>query len=199
MIPWVKGLTLRKIAEAKHGLYMGPLVECLPGRLFTKNKRINAVPERFAQALTHLQHEIDSVKDLPEDVFDLLLISRRNIRSHNSWFHNIEAMHKKNRCTAWISPMDADRLGIITGTKIQVKSRVGDIDIEAEVTDRIMPGVISIPHGWGHHLQGVKLSFAQKYPGVSVNDITDNESIDTLCGNAALSGVPVKISQIGRK
>lgn len=192
-----QGLTLDKIKNAKHGMVLSPQKNCLPDRLFTKNKRINAVPAIFEKGLGELHKTIVSENTNPENEFDLMLISRRNLRSNNSWFHNVASMHKKNnKCTVWINPADANRLGIETGIMVHVESRVGAIAIEAEITDRIMQGVICIPHGWGHDRKGVKLSIATKNPGVSVNDITDQSRVDTICGNAVFSGVPVKINRI---
>jgi anaerobic selenocysteine-containing dehydrogenase len=192
-----KGLTLKKIQKAKHGLDLGPLKTCLPNHLHNEEKRINAVPQIFAKGLSELKKKFDKEMQTHEKEFDLLLVSRRNIRTNNSWLHNVAGMHnKKNQCTVWVNPADADRLGIVAGAMVEVSSRVGAISIEAEVTDRIMQGVICIPHGWGHGRKGVKLGIATKNPGVSVNDITDHSRVDTICGNAVFSGVPVKIARI---
>jgi anaerobic selenocysteine-containing dehydrogenase len=192
-----KGLTLKKIQKAKHGLDLGPLKTCLPDYLHNEEKRINAVPQIFAKGLSELKKKLDEETHVHEKEFDLLLVSRRNIRTNNSWLHNVAGMHNKtNQCTVWVNPADADRLGIVAGALVEVSSRVGAISIEAEVTDRIMQGVICIPHGWGHGRKGVKLSIATKNPGVSVNDITDHTRVDTICGNAVFSGVPVKIARI---
>jgi anaerobic selenocysteine-containing dehydrogenase len=193
------GLTLDEIINAKHGILLGPLESCLPDHLFTKNKRINAVPEIFAEGVSELKKRAVAERDDPENEFDLLLVSRRNLRTNNSWFHNVTAMHNgKNRCTVWINPEDAKRMGVESGTMVEVKSRVGAIEIETEITERIMQGVICIPHGWGHGRKGLKLSIATKHPGVSVNDITDQSKVDSICGNAVFSGVPVKIARIKR-
>ena len=157
------------------------------------------MPEIFAAGVSELKKRAVAERDDPENEFDLLLVSRRNLRTNNSWFHNVAAMHNdKNRCTVWINPEDAKRMRVESGTMVGVKSRVGAIEIETEITERIMPGVISIPHGWGHDRKGVKLKIATQNPGVSVNDITDQSKVDTICGNAVFSGVPVKIAGIKR-
>jgi anaerobic selenocysteine-containing dehydrogenase len=90
---------------------------------------------------------------------------------------------------------DANARGITDKGQVRVSSSVGSIELEAEVTDRIMPGAVSIPHGWGHDQTGICLSVSSKYPGVSVNNITDHERVDTLCGNAVFSCVPVKVER----
>lgn len=127
--------------------------------------------------------------------FDLLLIGRRQLMSSNSWYHNLQSMHgKTNRCTLRMHPNDADKIGLNTGDKVHVRSAVGSISIEMEVTEKIMPGVVSIPHGWGHDGEGIKLQVASKHAGVSINDITDHRRID-LSGNAAFSGLPVRVEK----
>jgi hypothetical protein len=190
------GVTLSKIKRSPHGLDLGPLTPRLPGRLFTGNKRIDLAPEMLVTALKKLDSETAAgSQGADAAAFDLLLISRRNLMSNNSWFHNCRGMRNQtNRCTAWISDEDALNKSIAPGDQVKVTSRVGSIVLEAEITDRIMPGVICIPHGWGHDLAGVRLSAASEYPGVSINDITDNKLLD-LSGNAALSGVPVRIDK----
>lgn len=193
---WPKnsGLTLAKVARAEHGLDLGPLRPSLPKRLFTKNKRIDLAPSLFIKELDQLKTYQQKGGFGPSGEFDLLLIGRRNLMSNNSWFHNIERMRTTtNRCTLWINTDDAKDRGITNKERVKVSSRVGSIELEAQVTDRIMPGVVSIPHGWGHDLSGIRLSVAANDPGVSVNHITDNERLDTLCGNAVFSGVPVRV------
>ncbi|MEL6851448.1 MAG: molybdopterin dinucleotide binding domain-containing protein, partial [Bacteroidota bacterium] len=109
--------------------------------------------------------------------------------------HNSHRLVKgRQRCTAMIHPEDASKLGIDNGQEIKVRSATGAVQIPAEVTDSMMPGVISIPHGWGHGKKGVKLDVAQAHAGVSLNDLTDHRLIDPVTGNAAFSGVPVHVS-----
>ncbi|MDH5630377.1 MAG: molybdopterin oxidoreductase family protein, partial [Gammaproteobacteria bacterium] len=129
---------------------------------------------------------------------DFLLIGRRDPRTNNSWLHNSYRMVKgKNRCTALMNIDDAQSLAINNGDMIQVESRVGQIEIEVSLTEEIMPGVISIPHGWGHNINGVKLDIATKHSGVNTNILTDEKFIDGLSGNAALNGVPISVKKTG--
>ncbi|MEW6079760.1 MAG: molybdopterin-dependent oxidoreductase [Thermodesulfobacteriota bacterium] len=190
------GLTLSKVKQAEHGLDLGPLAPRLPDRLFTTDKRIHLAPEMLVAALKKLDADAATGPIAEETgTFDLLLISRRNLMSNNTWLHNCRSMRNQtNRCTALINTGDAETRSIASGDFIRVASRVGSIVIEAEVTDHIMPGVISIPHGWGHDREGARLRVAAGYPGVSINDITDSSRLD-ISGNAALSGVPVRINK----
>ena len=124
------------------------------------------------------------------------LIGRRHIRSNNSWLHNSHRLLKgPNRCTLMIHPDDAKGLGLSEGDSAQVSNHVGSIELPIEITEDIMAGVVSIPHGFGHGRKGVKLSVASTNPGVSINDLTDPALVDDLSGNAVLSGIPVEISR----
>lgn len=130
----------------------------------------------------------------------LLLIGRRQLRSNNSWMHNSERLVRgKARCTLLVHPDDARQYGITSGQMVRVISRVGEIIAPAEVSDEVMPGVVSLPHGWGHDRPGVQLDVARRYPGVSINDITDEQLVDEVSGNAALSGVPVRLAPVAEK
>jgi len=119
------------------------------------------------------------------------------VRSNNSWMHNSQRLVKgKPRCTAYVHPDDAASLNLRDGQTVRVTSRVGSIELPAEVTDAVMRGVISVPHGWGHGREGVRLSTARKVAGVSINDITDEQHIDVLTGLPVLNGVPVTVSAV---
>ena len=129
---------------------------------------------------------------------EILLIGRRHVRSNNSWLHNSYRLVKgKSRCTLMLHPETAAQHGIEDGQDVRVTSRVGSVVIAAEVTDELMPGVVSIPHGFGHGRKGVKQKIAQAHAGVSVNDLTDDTLIDQLSGNAAVNGVPVQLEALG--
>ena len=190
------GLSLSKIKKAQHGLDLGPLVPRFPDRLFTKNKKINLAPEILVTALKQIEDKPTlSLNESRPETFDLQLISRRNLMSSNSWFHNYPSMqHRSNRCTLLINTVDAERRSIRTDDLVQVKSKIGGISIAAEVTDQNMSGVVSMPHGWGHDFPGIALRVAAGNPGVSINDITDNKRID-LSGNAAFSGLWVSVEK----
>jgi anaerobic selenocysteine-containing dehydrogenase len=127
----------------------------------------------------------------------LRLIGRRHVRNNNSWLHNSPRLIKgPNRCTLMIHPADAASRFIEDGQEVQVASRVGEVVLPAEVTGAVMPGVVSIPHGFGHGREGVRLTVARQRPGVSLNDLTDPEALDPLSGNAVLNGTPVTVSPV---
>ena len=133
-----------------------------------------------------------------EEAQTLQLVGRRHVRSNNSWLHNSERLMKgRDRCTALLNPVDAARAGVAQGAQVTLRSRTGEITLSAELTDDIMPGVVSVPHGFGHARDGVQLRVASEYAGVSVNDLTDELLLDTLTGNAVLNGVPVELSLAG--
>jgi anaerobic selenocysteine-containing dehydrogenase len=123
-----------------------------------------------------------------------VLIGRRQLRSNNSWMHNLPALVKgKDRCTLHIHPDDAQRLGVVDGGQAVVSSAAGRIEAPVEVTDAIMPGVVSIPHGWGHSAPGVRMQVAAEHAGVNSNVLADESQVDPLSGNAVLNGIPVEV------
>jgi anaerobic selenocysteine-containing dehydrogenase len=195
--PFGKGLTLRKLKNAVHGIDLGPLTPCLPKRLRTADKRIELAPEVLVKDLERVKTKF--FDNAPQDLNgNLLLIGRRHLRSNNSWLHNTRRLLRdeetKPRCTILMHPADAAQRNLSTGQNVRVESRVGSIVIPIEVSDEMMPGVVSIPHGWGHDRPGNRLAVAQQHPGQSINDLTDNRAIDALCGTAAFNGTPVTVS-----
>jgi anaerobic selenocysteine-containing dehydrogenase len=125
----------------------------------------------------------------------LVLVGRRDLRSNNSWMHNVDVLVKgKDRCTVHVHPDDAARNGIADGAPVVVASGSGQIELAAEVTDAIMPGVVSIPHGWGHDSDGAQLRVASRRPGVNSNVLAGTERFDPLSGNAVLNGIPVTLT-----
>jgi anaerobic selenocysteine-containing dehydrogenase len=184
------GLTLAEVERHPHGLDLGPLMAGrLPERLQTPDQRIRCLPlaipaelDRFEAQLAHAAPD------------GLLLIGRRHLRSNNSWLHNSKRLLKgPERCTLMIHPEDAAARGIAPGQAVTIRSRVGEVQAPAEISEDVMPGTVSLPHGWGHGRDGVQLSVARTRPGVSLNDLTDRQRIDPLSGNAALNGLPVEV------
>lgn len=182
-------LSLRKLKHHPHGIDLGPLQRCLPQRLFTADKRIRCdVPELLAdveraRSLLHAQAGAA-----------LQLIGRRHLRSNNSWMHNAERLVKgKDRCLLMIHPDDARALGLSDAAPARLRSRVGEIEVTVQITDEVMRGVLSLPHGWGHAREGVRLHVASAHAGVSLNDLTDELLLDVPSGNAALSGMAVQL------
>jgi anaerobic selenocysteine-containing dehydrogenase len=191
--PFSRGLTLSRLARQPHGVDLGPLEPCLPGRLATQNERIELVPGVLVRDLERLTAWLE--RDAPAAAGELLLIGRRDPRTNNSWMHNSRRLVKgPPRCTLLMNPGDAGRRGIADGAIVEVRSRTGMVCVIVQLTEDIMPGVVSLPHGWGHDRPGVQLRIASANPGVSVNDLTDDLALDVLSGNAALNGVPVLVA-----
>ncbi|MEN6669747.1 molybdopterin oxidoreductase family protein [Psychrobacter sp. B38] len=185
-------VTLAALKDNPHGIDLGPLHRMLPEAIKHADKQIH-LNVGFYQA------DLDRVREMMQNYDDqqILLIGRRHVRSNNSWLHNSHRLVKgKPRCTLMLHPDTAQAYGIEDGQDVKVTSRVGSVVVAAEVTDELMPGVVSIPHGWGHGRSGVKQKIAQAHAGVSVNDLTDDTLIDTLSGNAAVNGVPVTLEAI---
>ncbi|HSE32685.1 MAG TPA: molybdopterin-dependent oxidoreductase, partial [Pyrinomonadaceae bacterium] len=193
--PFSKGLTLRRVKRASHGIDLGPLKPCLPGRLRTVNRQINLAPDVFVKDLERVRVGLASSV---ESNGDLLLIGRRQLRSNNSWMHNSQRLVKGNpakpQCTILMHPTDAADRDLTHGQEVVVTSRVGSIVLPVELTDEIMRGVVSIPHGWGHDREGNRLTVAQQHSGASINDLTDELAIDEVCGTAAFNGTKVTVT-----
>jgi len=191
------GLNLNKLKKNPHGIDLGPMQACLPERLFTSDKTINLVPGECLADLKKLNETVLANKTISKaSGFDLRLIGRRDPRTNNSWFHNSYRMVKgKKRCLALVHPQDAVSRNLKDGDVALVSSRVGAIRIPVALSDDMMPGVISIPHGWGHQMDGVELRVARQHAGVNTNILTDDYFLDSLSGNAALNGVPVSLSK----
>ncbi|MBE7481698.1 MAG: molybdopterin-dependent oxidoreductase [Polyangiaceae bacterium] len=185
------GLSLARLRREPHGVDLGPLVPRLPGALRTKQRRIDAAPELFVAALAAL------VDAEPPSATELSLIGRRQLRGCNSWMHNVpRLMTGRERCTLLIHPDDARAREISQGDRVRVRSRVGEVELPVEVSDEVMRGVVSIPHGFGHDRPGTALGVAERHAGASINDLTDPERVDAVTGAAAFSGVPVEVTRI---
>lgn len=182
------GLSLGKLRDYPHGLDLGPLQPNLAGRLKTASRQVQAAPELFLGDLKRF-----ASASLPE-ADQLVLIGRRHVRSNNSWMHNYHRLVKgKPRHQLLMNPADLSRLELTDGQRVRVRSRVGMIEVEVAASDEMMPGVVSLPHGWGHARPGVQMGIASSQPGASANDLTDERQLDALSGNAALNGVRVQV------
>ncbi|MCM0614344.1 molybdopterin-dependent oxidoreductase [Marinobacter sediminum] len=184
-----KGLSLSALRDNPNGVDLGPLQPSLPERLFTRDGRINLAPRRYLQDLKRLHDQLDQpVQD------DLLLIGRRHVRSNNSWMHNSRRLVKgKDRCTLMIHPRDASRLGLQAGDSAEISAQDRKIVLPVEITEDLMPGVVSVPHGWGHNRQGTGQSVAAAHSGASINDVLSDEQIDPLVGTSVLNGQAVTV------
>ncbi|MDQ2676905.1 MAG: molybdopterin-dependent oxidoreductase [Actinomycetota bacterium] len=191
----INGLTLGRVKRAKHGVDLGPMKPRLPGALLSPDKRVALAPPAFLTGAEELETIAAEREAAKRDGFDLTLIGRRILNSNNSWMHNSKRLTKgSDRCTAMLHPTEAAARGLDDGTKVRVVSHVGEIEVRLQVTDELRPGVVSVPHGFGHRSRkGVSWKHAASLPGASVNDITDPTVLDALTGNAAFNSVPVRL------
>ncbi|MCU1354468.1 MAG: molybdopterin oxidoreductase [Acidimicrobiales bacterium] len=180
-------LSLDQLLEHPHGIDLGALEPRLPDALRTPSGKIEMGAEPFLADVPRLREALDRRAN-----GGFVLIGRRHVRSNNSWMHNVNVLMKgKPRCTLQIHPDDAGRLGVVDQAK--VSSRTGAIVVPIEVTDAVMPGVVSLPHGWGHDMDGVRMDVARANAGVNSNVLADEDLFDPLSGNAVLNGIPVEI------
>jgi len=172
-----------------HGVDYGPLQTRLPDALRTKSGRVELAPAELLADVARMHAHLDEFTRR-----DLVLVGRRHLRSNNSWMHNIDVLVKgKPRCTLHVHPDDAARLGVREGSVARITSRVGSVDAVVEITDGIRPGVVSLPHGWGHGQPGTRLRVAAERAGVNSNVLTDHQAIDPLSGTSVLNGIPVTV------
>jgi len=191
--PAAPGLSLARLRAAEHGLDLGPLEPRVPGMLATESGAIELAPDLLVADVARLER---GLAERGRDGF--VLIGRRHLRSNNSWMHNLPALAKgKERCTLLVHPEDARTLGLVAGGRARVRSRVGALEAPVELSDAMMRGVVSLPHGHGHDAPGARLAVAGRRPGVNSNLLSDETLIDALSGNAVLNGIPVEISPAG--
>ena len=191
---WGAGLTLKKLRQSIHGIDLGPMESCLPDRLPTQSgtaaRRIDLAPREVIADVARLRKSVD------ESPPELVLIGKREMRTVNSWSHNLPSLVKgPKRCVLHLHPADAEARRIAPGDVVRVTSRVGAVDVPVEITADMMPGVVALPHGYGHGVDGIQLSVAAQHAGTSINDLTDPAEIDPLSGNAVLNGVPVRVER----
>jgi anaerobic selenocysteine-containing dehydrogenase len=183
-------ITLADLEAAPHGLDLGPLKPRVPEVLRTASGKIELAPEAITVDVPRLAAELGKA---PEE--RMMLIGRRHLSSNNSWMHNLEPLVRGgNRCTVQVHPDDATRLGLTDGGYASVLSRAGKIEVPVEVTDEVRQGVVSIPHGWGHDLDGVRTQVAAAHAGVNSNLVADESHLDVLSGTAVLNGIPVELT-----
>ncbi len=181
-------LSLQGLEQHPHGVDLGPLQPNLGLRLKTANQRLQAAPEVILQDLQRL------ARQQPLAPGQLLLIGRRHVRSNNSWMHNFHRLVKgKSRHQLLMHPDDLASRQLQDGQRVRISSRVGEVEVEVQASSDMMPGVVSLPHGFGHARAGVHMEIARGQPGASANDLTDERQCDAVSGNAALNGVPVQV------
>ncbi|MFE5716702.1 molybdopterin oxidoreductase family protein [Streptomyces sp. NPDC056501] len=187
------GLTLDELRARPHGIDLGPLKPRVQQVLKTRSGRIELLPAPIAADLPRLRAALHAVP-APGS---LQLVGRRHLRSNNSWLHNTPALGGgSNRCTLQVHPEDAARLRLSDGAPARITGDGGSLDVPVEITDAVRPGVVSLPHGWGHDRPGTRLSVAAARPGVNVNQLLDGSRIDPLSGTAVLNGFPVEVAPL---
>ena len=187
-------LSMKALEAQPHGMDLGALEPCFPARLRTPGQRIAAAPAPLLEDLPRLEATLN---ERARDPLGLELVGRRDLRSNNSWMHNSARLVKGDkRCTLLMNPADAEARGLLSGQRVRLASSVGSVEVELEVVDDMMPGVVSLPHGWGHHREGAQLQVARAHAGASINDVTDAAVLDALSGNAGFSGVRVTVSAL---
>ena len=198
-LPWNRGINLKKVQASPYGVDLGP---ARPGlhRLQHKDGKIHLIAEPLMRALSELERELDdhlTASDPATHNLDLLLIGRRELRTNNSWMHNVPSLVSgRDRCVLYVSPQDAQRAGLRDSEPAMVESRVHSGVVPVRVTDEVMPGVVSLPHGWGHAASAEWQSVAGAHAGVSANDFTDDQRVESVVGQSILNGVPVRLRRV---
>jgi anaerobic selenocysteine-containing dehydrogenase len=183
------GTSLDDLLARPHGRDFGALVPRVPEILRTPSGRIELAPEPLVADLARLAAAADELATR-----GMVLVGRRHLRSNNSWMHNVKVLVKGTpRCTLQVHPDDAASLGLVDGAAATVTSRVGSVNAPVEVTESIRPGVVSLPHGWGHDVPGTRMRVAAEHAGVNSNVLSDDKAIDPLSGTSVLNGIPVEV------
>jgi anaerobic selenocysteine-containing dehydrogenase len=187
-----EGLTLKGLIDSEHGVDLGELRPRLPDMLATASGRVELAPDLLVGDVERLLARVGEQRD-----DELLLVGRRHMRNNNSWLHNVRSLAKgRDRCTLQVHPDDARRLELENGGAAKVRSRVGEVVVPVEITDVVMPGVVCLPHGFGHDVPGAQLRVASTLqPGVNSNKLTDETLLDSLSCNAVLNGIPVEVAR----
>jgi anaerobic selenocysteine-containing dehydrogenase len=183
-----EGVSLQDFKDNPDGLDFGMAIPRAHDAVCTPDGKIHLAPDYLMSDLPRLRARLDAPVD------GMVLVSRRHLRSKNTWLHNVKVLVKgKDRCTLMVHPIDAARIGIASGSVARVSSESGSLVVPVEITDEMLPGVVSLPHGWGHDKPGTRLSVANEHAGVNNNILAPGEFVDVLSGNAAVNGIPVEI------
>ncbi|HVK71505.1 MAG TPA: molybdopterin dinucleotide binding domain-containing protein, partial [Polyangium sp.] len=188
-LPFSKGLNLEKLKKAEHGIDLGALRPMFRERVRTKTGKARLAPAEILADVPRLERFLDEAT-----AAGLVLIGRRHMRNNNSWMHNVPSLVKgPDRSMLLVHPTDAARLGLTSGARVRVRSRVGEVVVAMAVTEDMMPGVVSLPHGHGHAAAADTMRVAAGVPGANANAITDDLHVEPLTGTAILNGVPVTV------
>ncbi len=186
------GLSLAALEAAPHGIDLGPLQPRLPDALRTPSGMIELAPGPIVADVPRLAATLSRPA-----VNGPVLVGRRQLRSNNSWMHNLPMLvRERSECTLHVHPDDAARYGLTDGGAAELRTRTGAVTAEVEVTDAVMPGVVSLPHGWGHDAAGARLTVAAAHAGTNSNLLADESLIDAVSGNAVLNGIPVALAPV---
>lgn len=189
-LPWSKGLSRARLEAAPHGLDLGPLQPGITRRVLHRGRRMRVAPAVFTTALPELFRTVDAAP-----ARELLLIGRRELRTNNSWMHNVPALVSgRDRCTLYVHPADAERCGVRDGELATLESRVHRGAVKVQLNDDMAPGVVSLPHGWGHAEAAPWQRVAGQHAGVSANDWTDDAEVERIVGQSILNGVAVRLA-----
>lgn len=185
------GLNLARLKAAPAGIDLGPLQPRMPEVLRTPSGKIELAPATLLEDLKR------PAAALAQPVPELVIVGRRQVRSCNSWMHNLPVLAKGPfRCTALVSPADAQRLGLREGGLARIDSLGRSLQVQVQISDEMMPGVVSLPHGWGHGMPGTRMTLAAERPGANLNVLLDDAARDPLSGNAVLSGIPIEMRAV---
>ncbi len=199
--PVGRGLSVRALLRTPHGLDLGDRQPVFPARLRTADRTVRLAPQEFLAGIpaleAQLEQELGAARANDSAGTPLVLIGRRDLRSNNSWMHNAaRLMRGADRCTLLMHPRDAASRALADGARVRVRSRVGEVIVPLELSDAMMSGVVSLPHGFGHACEGTQLGVANAHAGASINALTDDQRVDPLVGTAAFSGVPVDVRPV---
>jgi anaerobic selenocysteine-containing dehydrogenase len=187
-----EGLTLEKVKGHPHGINLGPMMPRLPEMLATPDRKIRLAPKELVEDMARLRREMASGRFAHDG---LTLIGRRQLRSVNSWFHNLERLQRGSEgCNLWMNPDDAARRGLQDGQLVRITSRVGSIVVPLQISLDMSASVVCLPHGWGHNGAGMGQKIAGRNPGVCSNHLTDEDDFDAPSGTSVLNGIPVDVS-----
>jgi anaerobic selenocysteine-containing dehydrogenase len=190
-LPWRRGLTRERLHAQPHGVDLGPLKPGIRRRVRHRGGRLDLAPPLLMRSMEALAGELTAV-----DPHDLVLIGRRELRSNNSWMHNVPRLVAgKKRCVLHVHPNDAARCGLADGGQALMRSRVHEGPVEVKVTDQMRPGVVSLPHGYGHSAIARWQRVAGAQPGPSMNDWVDDGAVDSVAGLSILNGIPIELKR----
>jgi anaerobic selenocysteine-containing dehydrogenase len=188
--------SLRKLREAMHGVDLGPLAPSRERCVRTEDGRMRLAPASLVADVPRLSRWVDAARDA-RGGGALVLVGRRHLRSNNSWMHNLASLAKgSDRSRLLMHTRDAAARSLVDGARVRVKSRVGSVEATLTVTDDVMPGVVSLPHGFGHAPAAETMRLAGAVAGPNVNALTDEERVEPVVGTSILNGVVVEVEAL---